>query len=91
MTFIAHSVDYVQTDQGVMSWVCAGVIPITHNSGGPKEDIVEPSGPACCGFLCDTSQEFSESIQKVATMPLSRRQTYIKNARRCESFVIDGT
>lgn len=44
----------------------AGVIPVAHNSAGPKEDIVRP---ARTGFLATTAEEYADYIHKILANP----------------------
>ncbi len=48
----------------------AGVIPIAHNSGGPRADIVlpedGPEGLQPTGFLAETVDEYAAAITKVS-------------------------
>ncbi|KAF9380222.1 asparagine-linked glycosylation protein [Podila verticillata] len=52
---------------GVVEYMAAGLIPVAHNSAGPKMDIVRPYNNAATGYLATTSQEFAEAIEKVLT------------------------
>ncbi|KAF9942058.1 asparagine-linked glycosylation protein [Modicella reniformis] len=50
---------------GVVEYMAAGLIPVAHNSAGPKMDIVRPYNNQPTGYLAKTSQEFAEAIEKV--------------------------
>ncbi|KAK3812253.1 MAG: mannosyltransferase [Benniella sp.] len=50
---------------GVVEFMAAGLIPIAHNSAGPKMDIVRPYNNQPTGYLATTPQEFAEAIEKV--------------------------
>ena len=42
----------------------AGAVPIAHNSGGPKSDIVKPNERGVStGFLAATPEEYAKAIQ----------------------------
>jgi hypothetical protein len=47
----------------------AGVIPIAHNSGGPRADIVvdedTPAGPQHTGYLAESVEEYCKAITTV--------------------------
>ncbi|KAG0259428.1 asparagine-linked glycosylation protein [Mortierella polycephala] len=45
----------------------AGLIPVAHNSAGPKMDIVRPFNNQPTGYLATTPQEFADAIEKVLT------------------------
>lgn len=49
---------YAKTDRFlflILSWQAAGVVPIAHNSAGPKEDIVVTWQGSKTGFLATTA------------------------------------
>lgn len=47
-----------------------GVIPIAHNSGGPRADIVvdveTAEGPQRVGYLAETKEEYCAAIKTVS-------------------------
>jgi len=47
---------------GVVELMAAGVVPIAHNSGGPRKDIVKPGET---GFLAETADEYADCMYKV--------------------------
>ncbi|KAF9177860.1 asparagine-linked glycosylation protein [Haplosporangium sp. Z 11] len=52
---------------GVVEYMAAGLIPVAHNSAGPKMDIVRPFNNQPTGYLATTPQEFADAIEKVLT------------------------
>ncbi|KAF9208254.1 asparagine-linked glycosylation protein [Haplosporangium sp. Z 27] len=50
---------------GVVEYMAAGLIPVAHNSAGPKMDIVRPYNNLPTGYLATTPKEFADSIQKI--------------------------
>ncbi|GMH32635.1 hypothetical protein BSKO_00469 [Bryopsis sp. KO-2023] len=56
----------------IVEYMAAGVIPIAHNSGGPKEDILPGQdgygNGTKIGYLADTVEEFAQAILDVLTM-----------------------
>lgn len=55
---------------GIVEMQAAGCIPIAHNSGGPKQDIVTPvvgveSIAIPTGFLADTEEGYAEAMWEV--------------------------
>mmetsp|Transcript_26322 Transcript_26322/g.66155 ORF Transcript_26322/g.66155 Transcript_26322/m.66155 type:complete len:510 (+) Transcript_26322:170-1699(+) len=76
----------------VVEYMAAGVIPIAHNSGGPRADIVQPynrddSTVVSTGFLATTAQEYCEAIIKVMDMEVSQRAAMAEAGRQaCARF-----
>ena len=70
--------------QGLSCSLFAGVVPIAHNSGGPKADIVSTSGnyKKPCGFLCTTAQEYADAVTAVLCMEPHEREAYGGAARK---------
>ncbi|KAF9152405.1 asparagine-linked glycosylation protein [Linnemannia schmuckeri] len=50
---------------GVVEYMAAGLVPVAHNSAGPKMDIVRPYNNKPTGYLASTPQEFADAIEKV--------------------------
>ncbi|KAF9112998.1 asparagine-linked glycosylation protein [Mortierella sp. AM989] len=50
---------------GVVEYMAAGLVPVAHNSAGPKMDIVQPYNNEPTGYLATTAQEFADAIEKV--------------------------
>jgi len=68
----------------VVEYMAAGVVPIAHNSGGPKEDIVDLAGEGRQpnGFLCESREEYAAAITSLLSMTNAERLTYAAAARR---------
>ena len=60
----------------------SGVIPVAHNSAGPKRDIVVQFDNAPTGCLADTDQDFAEQIKFVLDLDPSERMAMQKNMRK---------
>lgn len=62
---------------GVVEYLAAGLIPVVHDSGGPKLDIVVPlpgdDGGGPTGFLADSVDGFAHAFDQVARMSPSDR------------------
>ncbi|EHY55714.1 asparagine-linked glycosylation protein [Exophiala dermatitidis] len=58
---------------GNVEGLAAGLIPVVHNSGGPKLDIVVPYEGQPIGFLAETDEEFAAGYQRVAAMSPQER------------------
>ncbi|EFA82633.1 glycosyltransferase [Heterostelium album PN500] len=56
---------------GVVELMAAGVITVAHNSGGPKEDIIEHR---TTGFLATTKEEYAEYIHEI----LANKEKFIE-------------
>ena len=71
-----------QTVRGVYT----GVVPIVHDSGGPKADIVRPertaSGAQITGYRCTSIEDYAEAITTVLCMDQQERLTIAAAARR---------
>jgi alpha-1,2-mannosyltransferase len=53
---------------GVVEYLAAGLIPVVHNSGGPKLDIVVPFEGKPTGYHAETDQEFADNFRKAFDM-----------------------
>ncbi len=58
---------------GVVEYLAAGVIPVVHNSGGPKLDIVVPYDGEPTGYHAETAEEFARGFQAVIQMDPDER------------------
>ncbi len=76
-----RDVDYSGLMRSLSDSLFAGVVPIAHNSGGPKADIVSISGKPC-GFLCTTAQEYADAVTAVLCMEPHEREAYSGAARK---------
>ena len=50
---------------GNVEGLAAGLIPVVHDSGGPREDIVVPFEGKEIGYRCETEGGFAEAFAKV--------------------------
>jgi alpha-1,2-mannosyltransferase len=74
----------------VVEYMAAGAVPIAHNSGGPREDIVLPELPGrdgCgpgqrTGFLCRTVEQYTDALMEVIGMGQVARLEVAAAARR---------
>jgi len=62
---------------GVVEYMAAGCIPVAHNSGGPKMDIVLEG----CGYLAETAKEYASAMEAVLNLPASELATMQKRAK----------
>lgn len=69
----------------IVELMAAGVVPIVHNSGGPKLDIVVPYQGQTTGLLAITEEEYADSLDwafsnkdKVEEMRKAARQSVTK-------------
>ncbi|KAK4944253.1 asparagine-linked glycosylation protein [Elasticomyces elasticus] len=58
---------------GNVEGLAAGLIPVVHNSGGPKMDIVVPYDGKPVGFHAETAREFAAAFGRVAALPPDER------------------
>ncbi|URE49397.1 Glycosyl transferases group 1 [Musa troglodytarum] len=66
----------------VVEHMASGVIPIAHNSAGPKMDIVLDEGGRQTGFLASNKEEYTEAILQVIKMPEAERLAIDAAARK---------
>lgn len=72
-----------QDDILIFTDMCAGVIPIAHNSGGPMMDIVVRDSSGMVGYLCESKEEYADAITQVLSMDQEKRMGIAAAARRC--------
>ncbi|KAG2125816.1 glycosyltransferase family 4 protein [Suillus clintonianus] len=65
----------------VVEFMAAGVIPVTHASGGPLHDIVVPLDGEATGFHARDSQSFANAMHTVLSMSKSEELAMRKRAR----------
>ncbi|GBE85155.1 GDP-Man:Man(3)GlcNAc(2)-PP-Dol alpha-1,2-mannosyltransferase [Sparassis crispa] len=53
----------------VVEYMAAGVIPVTHASGGPLNDIVVPFNGEPTGYHATTPETFAQAFHTVLTLP----------------------
>ncbi|KAL9115482.1 MAG: hypothetical protein Q9227_000803 [Pyrenula ochraceoflavens] len=58
---------------GVVEYQAAGLVPVVHNSGGPKLDIVVPYNGEPSGFRAETEDEFANAFRTVLDMSQADR------------------
>lgn len=72
----------------VVEYMAAGVVPIAHDSAGPREDIVQPEpgmhgAPAQpTGYRCSTLEQYTDAIIEVISMGQLERMRVAAAARR---------
>jgi alpha-1,2-mannosyltransferase len=67
---------------GVVEYEAAGLIPVVHNSGGPRRDIVTEIDGQPTGFHATTSKEFAEGFEKALGLKAGDRVAMRKRARK---------
>lgn len=58
---------------GVVECLAAGLIPVVHDSGGPKLDIVVPYEDQPTGYHAETAEDFARGFQRVMQMAAEER------------------
>ncbi|KAF9123167.1 asparagine-linked glycosylation protein [Mortierella sp. 14UC] len=80
---------------GVVEYMAAGLVPVAHNSAGPKMDIVRPYNNEPTGYLASTPQEFADAIEKIlaagdSTLDMQLRARDSVQERFSEKVFVDG-
>jgi len=65
----------------VVEFMAAGLIPLTHASGGPLHDIVVPYHSQPTGFHARTPGEFATRMHEILTMDATTELRYRERAR----------
>ncbi len=72
---------------GVVEYLAAGLIPVVHDSGGPKLDIVLPHEGKPTGYHAETAEGFAEAYRRVMQMEPEERYAMRARAReRAKTF-----
>lgn len=58
---------------GVVEYQAAGLIPVVHDSGGPKLDIVVPYDGQPTGFHAGNEEQYAKAFQDALSMPENER------------------
>jgi alpha-1,2-mannosyltransferase len=53
---------------GIIEYMASGVIPVAHNSAGPKMDIIVDYYGRKVGYLAETQKEYTKEIRGVLEM-----------------------
>ncbi|KAJ3056735.1 asparagine-linked glycosylation protein [Rhizophlyctis rosea] len=69
----------------IIEFMAAGVIPVAHNSAGPKLDIITPFKGEQPGFLASTPEEYADALYKALTLPSAQATRIRTNARESVS------
>ncbi|KAI2788607.1 GDP-Man:Man(3)GlcNAc(2)-PP-Dol alpha-1,2-mannosyltransferase [Penicillium oxalicum] len=66
----------------VVEYQAAGLICVTHDSGGPREDIVVDLGDGATGFRAETEEQFAAAFEAALALPQSEKVAMRLRARR---------
>jgi alpha-1,2-mannosyltransferase len=73
---VTHLLPIHFLDSHSIAFQAAGLIPVAHNSAGPKQDIVVDFQGSKTGYLAKTADEYCKAIHDILAMtPQKRRQT----------------
>ena len=61
------------------------MIPVAHNSAGPKLDIVTEYDGRATGYLADSVESFADSLNEALSLPEDAREKMASNARAAAS------
>ncbi|OAD67672.1 glycosyltransferase family 4 protein [Phycomyces blakesleeanus NRRL 1555(-)] len=70
---------------GVVEYMAAGLIPVAHNSAGPKLDIVTDYAGKQTGYLADSVDGFASSLHAALSLSLEEYEAMASNARASAS------
>ena len=66
----------------VVEYQAAGLICVTHDSGGPREDIVVDLGDGATGFRAETEEQFAAAFEAAFALPQAEKVAMRQRARR---------
>ncbi|KAJ5408405.1 hypothetical protein N7509_002288 [Penicillium cosmopolitanum] len=66
----------------VVEYQAAGLICVTHDSGGPREDIVIDLGDGATGFRAETEEQFAAAFEAALALPEAEKVAMRQRARR---------
>ena len=66
---------------GIVEYMAAAVIPVAHQSGGPKLDIVIPYNHELTGYTATTAESYAEAMHKILSMPVEDAHLIQQRAR----------
>ncbi|KAJ5172213.1 Glycosyl transferase family 1 [Penicillium capsulatum] len=66
----------------VVEYQAAGLICVTHDSGGPREDIVIDLGDGATGFRAETEEQFAAAFEAALALPIAEKVAMRQRARR---------
>ncbi|KAJ5257203.1 Glycosyl transferase family 1 [Penicillium angulare] len=66
----------------VVEYQAAGLICVTHDSGGPREDIVIDLGDGATGFRAETEEQFAAAFEAALALPVEEKIAMRQRARR---------
>lgn len=66
----------------VVEYQAAGLICVTHDSGGPREDIVVDLGDGATGFRAESEEQFAAAFEAALALPESEKVAMRLRARR---------
>ncbi|KAI7888817.1 uncharacterized protein EV154DRAFT_425060 [Mucor mucedo] len=70
---------------GVVEYMAAGLIPVAHQSGGPKLDIVTEYDGKPTGFLADSVDTFADALYTALSLSEEEYEQIASNARASAS------
>jgi len=66
---------------GIVEMMAAGIIPVAHNSAGPKEDIIQPFDSKVVGFLACSEEEYVTKLKSILSISNDKQEEIQTNCR----------
>ena len=67
----------------IIEYMVSGLIPIAHNSAGPKMDILQNFNDKPVGYLAQTMEEYADRMNEILKMSSRERKEIQTSARNC--------
>eukprot|EP01125_Pyxidicula_operculata_P020886 TRINITY_DN7851_c0_g1_i1.p1 TRINITY_DN7851_c0_g1~~TRINITY_DN7851_c0_g1_i1.p1 ORF type:complete len:474 (+),score=80.95 TRINITY_DN7851_c0_g1_i1:37-1422(+) len=81
-----HTMSHEHFGIGIVELMSAGIIPVAHNSGGPKADIVTNYNGGRTGFLAIEIEEYAKAIEYILNHPKEASEIRKNSRESVEKF-----
>lgn len=76
-----HTMENEHFGIGIVEFMAAGCIPVAHNSGGPRSDIIPEKNKTTIGFRATTANEYAEKMDLILGMNTTQAREIQTNGR----------